>query len=73
VALAPYMQPPYSIRLLGDANNYGILKAIEMLMGNASRDYVLFLEKDFQLIESQECVEVCVLSHLWCIPQKSAV
>eukprot|EP01102_Stenamoeba_stenopodia_P009910 TRINITY_DN2943_c0_g1_i2.p1 TRINITY_DN2943_c0_g1~~TRINITY_DN2943_c0_g1_i2.p1 ORF type:complete len:580 (-),score=176.15 TRINITY_DN2943_c0_g1_i2:58-1797(-) len=56
-ALAIYTQPPYSIRIMGDQRNFGILKAIEMMMANASKDFVLFLEKDFQLIESLECVE----------------
>ena len=52
---AKYTQPPYNMRIMGDANNYQIAQAMNWMIGNASNEYVLFLEKDFQLVESLDC------------------
>ncbi len=46
-----YSQPPYSFKVLGNENNYQIARAMTWLLGNATNDIVLFLEKDFQLVE----------------------
>jgi hypothetical protein len=51
----PYTVPPYNIRVMGNADNHGLTWAMNWLMGNASNDHVLFLEKDFQLVESGDC------------------
>jgi hypothetical protein len=40
---------------MGDATNRGITLPMTWLIGNASHDHVLFLEKDFQLVESGDC------------------
>jgi hypothetical protein len=56
---------------MGDENNYGITWPLNWLIGNATNEVVLFLEKDFQLVESGDCaiqqiamgkqmLEVCV-------------
>ncbi len=47
---------PTKIKIMGDSQNHGILNAINWLIGNASYEHILFLEKDFQLIEPLECV-----------------
>jgi hypothetical protein len=54
-AIARYTQPPFNIKVMGDENNYGITWPMIWLIGNASNEHVLFLEKDFQLVESNEC------------------
>jgi hypothetical protein len=55
--IAPYLKKyPNKIRVLGDANNYGILRGMIALTNNATRPYFLFLERDFQLIEPDTCV-----------------
>lgn len=51
----PFTHPPYNVRVMGDATNYGIATALNWLFGNATNDYVLFLEKDFRLVESLDC------------------
>ena len=53
--VAPYTQPPYLAKVLGDNVNHQIARAMYWLMGNASNDHVLFLEKDFRLVESLDC------------------
>jgi hypothetical protein len=53
--LEPYTRPPYNVRVMGDGNNYGITWPLTWLIGNATNEHVLFLEKDFQLVESLEC------------------
>jgi hypothetical protein len=55
VRFGRYTQPPFNARIMGDTNNYGITWPINWLIGNASHPYVLFLEKDFQLVESADC------------------
>ena len=40
---------------MGDENNYGITWPLNWLIGNATNEVVLFLEKDFQLVESGDC------------------
>ena len=54
-AIAKYTQPPYNVRVIGDASNHGITWPLIWLIGNATYETVLFLEKDFQLVESAEC------------------
>jgi hypothetical protein len=56
-ALKPYLEKyPKIIRVMGDVNNYGIARGIIFLTGNATNEYFLFLERDFQLIEPAHCV-----------------
>jgi hypothetical protein len=56
-ALKPYVEKyPGVVKVLGDANNYGILRGMNFLTGNASNPYFLFLERDFQLVEPATCV-----------------
>ena len=45
-----------NIRIMGTAENVGILRAMNYLVGNASSPYILFLERDFQLVEPATCV-----------------
>jgi GT2 family glycosyltransferase len=52
----PYTKPPYNVKVMGDSNNYGIATALNWMFGNATNEYVLFLEKDFRLVESLDCV-----------------
>lgn len=54
--VAPYTKPPFRAKVLGDSANHQIARAMLWLMGNATNEYVLFLEKDFRLVESIECV-----------------
>ena len=56
--LAPYQEKygPTKFRVMGDKNNYGILRAMNWMVGNATKPYFLFLERDFQLIEPATCV-----------------
>lgn len=53
--LAPFQEPPFNARVLGSDTNLGILTALNYLLGNATNEYVLFLEKDFRLVESLPC------------------
>jgi len=53
--LEPYTPPPFNVRVLGDQNNIGILLALNELFKAASHEHVLFLEKDFRLVESLPC------------------
>ena len=53
---AKYTQPPYNLKIMGNEKNYQIAQAMTWLIGNATNDYVLFLEKDFRLVESLDCV-----------------
>lgn len=55
-AIEPYLKRHANIRVLGDETNYGILRAMVMLTGNASHPYFLFLERDFQLVSPATCV-----------------
>lgn len=41
---------------MGDTENHGITWPLNWLIGNASNEHVLFLEKDFQLVEPIDCV-----------------
>jgi hypothetical protein len=52
---AKYTQPPYNIKVMGNDKNYQIAQAMTWLIGNASNEHVLFLEKDFRLVESLDC------------------
>ena len=54
-AVARYTQPPFNVKLMGDQHNYQIAQAMTWLIGNATNEYVLFLEKDFQLVENIDC------------------
>jgi hypothetical protein len=54
--VAPYTRPPYRVKVLGNSVNHQIARAMHWLMGNATNDHVLFLEKDFRLVESLDCV-----------------
>ncbi|CAE7853256.1 unnamed protein product, partial [Symbiodinium sp. KB8] len=60
--LEPYTRPPYNIKLMGDSKNYGILNALNWLAGNATNKHLLFLEKDFQLVESYACAREQILT-----------
>ena len=52
----PFTKPPYNVKLLGNSVNYGIATALNWLFGNSTNEYVLFLEKDFRLVENLNCV-----------------
>ena len=54
-AVDRYTKPPFNIKLMGDEHNYQIAQAMSWLIGNATNEYVLFLEKDFRLVESIDC------------------
>ncbi len=54
-AVAKYTLPPYNIKIMGDEKNYQIAQAMTWLVGNATNEHVLFLEKDFRLVESLDC------------------
>ena len=47
---------PSIIKVMGDAFNHGIARAMTYLTGNASFPNFLFLERDFQLLEPATCV-----------------
>jgi hypothetical protein len=47
---------PGIIKVMGDAFNHGIARAMTYLTGNASFPNFLFLERDFQLLEPATCV-----------------
>jgi hypothetical protein len=51
-----FRTPNMNLKILGDANNHGITWALNWLIGNATNEIVLFLEKDFKLVESLDCV-----------------
>ena len=48
-------KPPLNMRILSSPHNEGISRGIHWLMGNASNDHFLFLEKDFRLVEDIGC------------------
>ena len=48
-------KPPLNLTILSSLDNEGISRGIHWLMGNASNDNFLFLEKDFRLVESIGC------------------
>jgi hypothetical protein len=52
---APYTKPPFNIKVMGDEKNYQIAQAMTWLIGNSTNEHVLFLEKDFRLVESLDC------------------
>ena len=52
---APWVARTPNMRLMGDAQNYGILHAFNWLVGNATTPYFMFMEKDFRMIEPWEC------------------
>ena len=54
--LAKYQQAPYNIKVMVNPTNLGISKALNWLMGNATSDYFLFMEKDFRQVEPEACV-----------------
>ena len=54
-AVDRYTKPPFNIKLMGDEHNYQIAQAMSWLIGNATNEYVLFLEKDFRPVESIDC------------------
>ena len=53
--LEPYTKSPFNARILSSPTNEGILTGIKWLIGNSTNEYVLFLEKDFRLVESLPC------------------
>lgn len=53
--LKPYADE-FGIKVMGDAKNHGIARALNWLVGNATQPYFLFLEKDFQLVDPWPCV-----------------
>ena len=53
---APYLKRGTITRLLGDGRLFPIGAAVNWLVGNASYPTVMFLEKDFQLIEPAQFV-----------------
>ena len=54
--LEPFKKEPYNIKVLENPKNVGITPALNWLMGNATFDYFLFMEKDFRLVESYSCL-----------------
>lgn len=54
--LDPYVAKYKSVKVMGDANNYGIARGMSFLTGNSSNPFFLFLERDFQLVEPATCV-----------------
>lgn len=44
------------LRIMGDKHNHGLTHALDWMAGNATEEHLLFLEKDFQLVEPVECV-----------------
>ena len=71
--LEPYVQKyPGKVKVLGDAQNHGIARAMTYLTGNASQPYFLFLERDFQLIEPSTCVYEQLTTGIEIIKQKKA-
>ena len=53
--LAPWAARFPAIRLMGNAENHGIVLAFNWMAGNASSPFFLFLEKDFRMIEPWDC------------------
>ena len=53
--LEPFTKSPYNIKIRSSEKNEGILKGIRYLIGNATNDHFLFLEKDFRITEPLEC------------------
>lgn len=53
--LKPYTDK-YGVRVLGDGNNHGIAWGLTWLIGNSTKPYFLFLEKDFKLTSPWSCV-----------------
>ena len=45
-----------NVKILESIENHGISKALNWLMGNATNEYFLFMEKDFRLVEPFSCV-----------------
>ena len=72
-AIAPFAAKHKNIRVMGDADNHGILRAMTFLTGNASKPYFLFLERDFQLVEPATCVVEQLLGGLELLKSKAAV
>ena len=56
--LKPYVDKygTTKFRVMGDKNNYGILRGIAWMVGNATYGHFMLLERDFQLIEPALCV-----------------
>lgn len=53
--VADYTEPPFNAKVLISHENAGILNGINWLLGNSTNEYLLFLEKDFRLVESLPC------------------
>merc|ERR1712137_1177575 len=53
--LEPYTKAPYNAKVRWSSDNHGILEPIKWLIGNSTNEHVLFLEKDFRLVESLPC------------------
>ena len=53
--LLPYTEPPFNAKMIGSPNNEGLFNGLKWLIGNATYEHVLFLEKDFRLTESITC------------------
>ena len=54
--LETYKKSPYNINIRASESNLGILKGIRYIIGNATNEHVLFLEKDFRSTESLPCM-----------------
>lgn len=54
-AVSRYTQPPFNVKVMGDSGNYGVTRPLNWLTGNASHEAVLFVQQEFQLVESVEC------------------
>jgi hypothetical protein len=70
--LEPYVKKYPQMRVMGDATNVGIARAMTYLTGNATRPYFLFLERDFQLIEPATCVYEQLTTGIELIKAKTA-
>jgi len=70
--LEPYTKPPINLRILSSPKNEGILRGINWLMGNATHENFLFLEKDFRLVEPLPCVIEQILTGQQLIQQQQA-
>jgi hypothetical protein len=59
-------------RVMGNKKNHGITHALDWLSGNATQPNLLFLEKDFRLVEPIECVREQLESGLKLIEEGKA-
>lgn len=62
----------YNVRVLASETNVGILNGINYLLGNATNEYMLFLEKDFRLVEPIGCTVEQIRAGLNLLSSKKA-